>query len=284
MNKPEDSGYQLKPYLFCDLSYAIPTNSSPKFRMHIAAAIQAYIDKNFTFENMKIVMDKMCIESFSDQVALGRVDFIQDSVVKVVQSVQQELKMVATLTDKVEHMTFLFAYTRLTSSFMSAVTLLKQGFFIEVSAVYRVIYEQICWAYYIFDKDMELIKKTKPASTVGFIKEIHGDYAKLYGMYSEETHINFEVTKNYLKIGENGIGVRMRSGASCEEKTFDLLLLSKMYIEILYTCIDKKLNAPDVDKIEIKQMLVGRLEFIKILLSQYTNEKSSVKMCYSDRI
>lgn len=51
-----DDSYRLIPYLFENIPYALPTNSSKKFKQHIRASLIAYITEDYEFENITEIL------------------------------------------------------------------------------------------------------------------------------------------------------------------------------------------------------------------------------------
>jgi hypothetical protein len=283
--KLEDQMFSLKPYLLEGIHYAIPSNSSPEFRRHISAAIYSYKDDNLNFDNMHTYLDEMDINNFNDTELGGAADVCQDTIVRLIDSVKSELEGIGARQETEGSLSFVAAFNRLNSSFQSAVILLRYGYYMEASPVLRMIFEQICWAYHIIDKSKEVIRRTKVTRTVETIKEVNSNYPSFYGTLSKEAHIDFTIINKYLKITDEGIAVRTRSGEESRKKTLYLAVLAEMYIRTLYHCVNHKFRLDEMLKIQYSEVLRAKLRIARVVIESINNDGSiSKKLRYTDRI
>ncbi|MEC1720152.1 hypothetical protein [Schinkia azotoformans] len=281
----ENSIFTLKPYLFEDIPYALPTNSSPEFRRHIAAAIISYIDKNLQSDTIENVTNSLDINRYDNKSQLSDVDIVLDTIVKSTAiCIDYFCKTIKVVELNHGQNFFLLAMSRLKSSFESAVLLLRFGYYIEVSTVFRMIYEQLCWACFVIEQSNEkTIINQSVTKTVKYLKKVNEEYGKLYNLYSQEAHIDPKVVGSYLKEIDGKTHVRMRSGEECNNKTLDLILLAKIYIDVLEYAVDKYFSLKENNKIELKVIIETNRHIIKIIYGRYT-EDIGFNLQYEDTI
>jgi len=275
--KEEDSLYKLKPYLLNGIPYSLPTNASPQLRTYIAAAILAYTNSDGDSWEYEEVLASLDIAEYGDGKALGQFDLLQDSVVKqsmmytdLISKIQNEVNDV-----HVGIGNFFMVMGRLKSSFQSAVILLRNGFFIEVSTIYRLIFEQLCWALYVVDEDdFEQIKGKSVTKTVRCMEKVNPEYKKLYSLYSREAHIDPKNISDYLNQSAHGIDVMGRSGKRCNAKTVDLILLMKIYSEVMAYSVKMCLQLSDELREEVLEIVNVTLQMNKLLSECFANEDS----------
>lgn len=266
----KDSIGDLMPYLLDGISYAIPVNSSNKLRMHFSAAIKKYRNPELSFEE---IMESLDNKDYSNNESLSNEDIIRYSITNSLDfSTSMFLKLGDILNKKNYKYTYgeLCYYTsmcRLKSSFKSAVILLRHGFFIEVSTVFRLIYEQLCWACFTIDeKDDDKINNNKTSKNTKYLKDkINPKYGRLYDMLSKEAHIAPNNLSEYIYAEKEGIGIRYRSGEKCKEYTELLILLFKIYIEVALYAINTHFELDDDEKNYYSEFFHTQMQLVKVL-------------------
>lgn len=282
----ENSIFTLKPYLFENIPYALPTNSSPEFRRHIAAAIISYMDKSLQSDTIENVVNLLDINGYNNENQLSNVDIVQDTIVKSLALCIDYFCMTIEVEElNIGQSSFLLAMSRLKASFESAVVLLRYGYFMEVSTVFRMIYEQLCWACFVIEQsDEKAIIDQSVTKTVVYLKKINEEYGKLYHLFSKEAHIDPKVVGDYLNVIDGKVRTRIRSGEECNNKTLDLVLLGKIYVDVLEYAVDKYLPLKEEDKAELKEIInINRIN-IKVLHEQYNENKGYYNIQYEDLI
>ncbi|MEK5230754.1 DUF5677 domain-containing protein [Lysinibacillus sp. FSL K6-0232] len=224
--------FKITPYSLDGMLYALPTDSSVDFHIHMAAAILSYTQK-IPFEEALNSLDKDAYQN------MGRIPHTDLNKDKCVDMVTLTIKTFVTLTknDKLPswHYLFLGCLSRLIASFESAVIMLKFGYYIEVSSIYRVIYEQLSWACFLLQaKDEEEVKRKKVTDCIKYLKKLNPKYGKLYGLYSNEVHLNLSEVASYYHVdGSQNISIQSRSGKKSTEKEIDLYALSRIVLEVI---------------------------------------------------
>ncbi|WP_242280939.1 hypothetical protein [Bacillus cereus group sp. BfR-BA-01347] len=145
---------------------------------------------------------------------------------------------------------FFSSLIRLKQSFNSAVSLIRYGYFVEVITVYRLIYEQLCWACFVIgEKSEENIIKNKTSSNTKYLKEKNNEkYGKLYDDLSKEAHLAPKTIAKYLFLEDKELKILERSSKKSKEGLYYLILLFKIYIEIFQYSINKHFALKDSDK------------------------------------
>ena len=238
----KDTIASMIPYLLEGVAYALDIKADPLLRKHIAAAIFAY-KKGDSFEE---ILTSMNDSDYSDENALSSYARVRQMVIEFSYAASQVVARYFQenfgKTSKVESQAltlFILSMERLSMSFKASVLLLNSGFFVEVSPIFRLIYEQLAWGCYLVQEtDEEKIMKNKTQSNVRYLKDVlkNESYGKLYSVFSKETHLEPDSIHKYLYCdSENcAVGVRNRSGKECDEATIILILLLKMFGEVIW--------------------------------------------------
>lgn len=135
---------------------------------------------------------------------------------------------------------FSFSMIRLKASFEAAMLLMKKGYYIELSSIFRLIFEQLSWECYLFTVDEIQIKDpTKlrsPQETVSFLKTaLNSDvYGQVYGILSTEAHLSVKKIMRYLDIraDECKADIIFRTEEVDSDDISLLLLLVGTYVEV----------------------------------------------------
>ena len=145
---------------------------------------------------------------------------------------------------------FIISMTRLKASFDAAMLLMENGFFVEVSCVFRMILEQLSWGCYLFSipelQSIQSIKYEKlvkqPQKTDGYLQTAMGEkrLGKLYGDLSAQAHLIPIEMMRYLEIDETSgkVDIVFRSKNQSEGEITTLLLLSLLYTEVTWKGIN----------------------------------------------
>ncbi|GLC31172.1 hypothetical protein [Clostridium omnivorum] len=280
----EDTIYMLKPYLFEGIGYSLPTNSSPEFRKHIDAAILLYKEKDLEFKNARTVLDSLDLNYYIRDNQTNSIDIIQDSIVKISSFCAELLcRFDNYLTNKnIGNHCFLVAMIRLKATFQSSVILLRNGYYMEVSTVFRLIYEQLCWSCYAVEQThINNIKDKSVTKTIKYIKKINDRYPELYSIFSREAHIDPKIIKDYLREESSGVKVLNRSGKECREKTIYLILLIKIYVEIIQYSLEKHLILSNDKNKEFQEIINLSLQNIAYINKAFKGD-DNIKLKYSN--
>ncbi|MCR8660176.1 hypothetical protein [Paenibacillus endoradicis] len=227
--------YKLIPYSLFDIQYSLATNASPQLKRQIHLALLAYKKNDYNYENVTDYLDEILDIDFSNDEHTRR-DYCIDGVVGLI------IQVINTLKEKIEKqnepyiLVYFNSMGRLRASFESSVVLLRYGYYIESSPVFRLIYEQIAWSHSIIGKDIDEINKTKVTGQIKILNELIPNSKKLYGKYSAEAHLDpSEISSYFIENSENnGVGHRYRSGERSKIKYYDIFFLSTLYCKSIY--------------------------------------------------
>ena len=96
------------------------------------------------------------------------------------------------------------ALIRMESSFSSIIVLLRMGYYFELYAIMRMIYEQLSWVYAVHGSDDIKECRIEPQKSIGKLKELYPSAGKTYGFLSEISHIVPKAIGKYVHHeGEN---------------------------------------------------------------------------------
>ena len=247
--KTKDPIASMIPYLLEGVSYALDINADPLLRKHIAAAIFTYKTGN-SFDEILTSIDDA---GYSDENALSSYARIREMVIngsymasQVIARYSQEHFEKQSVIPTLAQTLFIVSMERLSTSFKASVLLLNSGFFVEVLPIFRLIYEQLAWGCYLVkvkETDEKKIMENHTQSDVRYLKDVmkNNDYGKLYSYFSKETHLEPDSINKYLyNDSENGqIGVKNRSGEKCNEATVILILLLKMFGDVIWSGMEQ---------------------------------------------
>lgn len=235
--------FRLIPYLYEGIMYSLPTNASLELKRHIQAAIISYKEGDHEFLKTRELLEEIDIEN-----DIETKDRAIDTIIQILQSLNDVLKVIQSI-NTAGSIYYSFAMGRLVSTFESCVILLRHGYYIETSPLFRLILEQLAWAYSIINKNAdEITKKGQILKAIAVIEELKQGTRKLYGMYSEEAHLDIEGIQEYLHVdtGNGMVGYSKRSGIKSKERSSDLLFLSELYILSVKKTVEK-LNLTDYE-------------------------------------
>lgn len=263
--KNKDAIAQLIPYEYEGFHYALDMEAEPILRAYMASAITAYhcqISNNNDI-SFKEILQSVQLSNFSDENSVSQIEYVRQVIVEEAYTASRIIEKYYEWNIKRKNKSqafilFTVSMNRLYTSFKASVTLLNYGFFVECSAVFRMILEQLGWACYLLEeKDETKILSNNITKDISYIKTVleTNFYAKLYGSLSKEAHLDPKSIYKYLKIhvddGNQGlpeeclnndkeisnileISVRDRSGEECEKDTRILVELLKAYGDIVW--------------------------------------------------
>lgn len=245
----ENEIYKLIPYLLYDIPYSLPSNASPSLKRQVYLALMAYKNHDYNFENIDRYLEDIDQIDFSLDEATLR-DYCVDSVVGIIIQLIDVLKEVIQSSNEVYSLVYFNAMGRLRASFECSIILLRNGYYIESSPVFRLIFEQIAWAYSIIGKDRSEIENSKVTKQINILNELIPNSSAMYGPYSQEAHLEPRKIGTYISIDEelSMVGHRYRSGEKSKEKYHDLFFLARLYCKSIYN-FSERLNALDLDSI-----------------------------------
>lgn len=243
-----DSIASLIPYEYEGIHYALAINASPLLRTYFIAAIVTYLkrENDVNFEDILTTRD---LKDVSDEKSITKFEVVRDIVVdcsygasKIIEKFYKENHIVE--EDSFHLYLFIMSMARLCTSFKAAVSLLNNGFFVEVAPVYRLILEQLAWGCYLLNEcDEEQIIKNQITKNISYLKSVLKDdkFGNLYGYLSNEAHLDIKTLSKYIAVNEEKgtINVRGRSGQTCDDETYTLLLLLKAYVEVVFEGISQ---------------------------------------------
>ncbi|SDJ52971.1 hypothetical protein [Paenibacillus naphthalenovorans] len=294
--------YRLIPYNFEGISYALPSNSSERFKRHIKASLISYIRCEYNYENINEILDNLPIEN-SDEDEINYY-IAQDMIIGIIENLQKIIKV---LLKKINNETgilhYCIAMMRLQSTFESCLILLRNGYYIEFSPLIRLIFEQLAWAYSIFDKDQEYIKNSSVTLSIKCLNDFKKGLSKNYKRYSDEAHMNVSEISEYLITDEEKclIGVKRRSGLKSRERFVDIVHLCELYIlslekviiykELLDAELEDELVPSDGKPITIQEFIETSKLSLNMIINLYLSEENATssvnqgwKLNYSDSI
>jgi hypothetical protein len=159
-------------------------------------------------------------------------DLAQDLLIGTIRSMENVLKVIAKNpknVDGVPH--YCLVMQRLQATYESCLILLRNGYYIEASPLFRLIFEQVAWAYSIADKDLAFIEKSVKTKSVKDLNDLIQGSSKIYKKYTNEAHMNLSETGQFLHSDENNnIYIKKRSGQRSKERNLDLVFLCRLYI------------------------------------------------------
>jgi hypothetical protein len=96
------------------------------------------------------------------------------------------------------------ALVRLKASFQCAIAIIAERYTFEAAVLLRLILEQMAWAYAVHDLEGKAVFRVRPTKAIGRLKAIFPQAGELYGTLSTYTHINPEITNQYLNVWGDG--------------------------------------------------------------------------------
>lgn len=271
------------PYTLEGIPYGLPINASADLRQNITAAIFKHITPEEDFEDIVAELD---LDGHSDEKNVETHDVITFSISNAVETTAFILHDLFQILDKNNYKTtfgeslFYTSLFRLKESFKSAIILLRYGFFVEVIPIYRLIYEQLCWACFVIDEKCEEdIMKNKTTRNTKYLKEkINVEYGKLYDNFSKEAHLAPKMINKYLSLNGNRVNILERSGKKSKTEIYNLILLFKIYTEVFKYSIDEHFKLDDVDKRYYNDFVEAQLLMCSELFKSFYNNDDRISI------
>jgi len=281
--KNEDVVTDVIGYVLEGVPYGLPINASIELRKYITAAVLKHKNPE---ENFEEIISKLNLDDLTDEKNVTVHDIVTHSISRSVEIASQVINdLQKKLKDNIQNINlgeslFFIAMIRLKESFKSCIILIRNGFFVEVITVLRLIYEQLCWAIFVIDeKSEEMIKKNKTSANTKYLKEkINEEYGKLYGFLSEEAHLAPDTIFKYLSNKDDEIYILGRSAIKCKEEVISLLQLYKIYIEVFSYSVNKHFNLSTDDKSYYNDFINIQFVLCTELVQNLTGDKSTIKL------
>lgn len=277
----ENDTYKLIPYLLYDIPYSLPSNASPALKRQVHLALTAYQKGDFNFEKVSTYLEETENVDFSIDLFTKR-DYCIDSLMGIIIQLTDLLKELSQNQSEYYTIIYFNAMGRLRASFESSIVLLRNGYYIESSPIFRLIFEQIAWAYSIIGKEKQEIESMKVTTQIKVLNELIPGSSKVYGPYSQEAHLDPKKIGSYLTIDEElgMVGYSYRSGIRSKDKFYDLFFLANLYIQSIYKfCgrinildLNTMLQTPDKQiEFSVQERLDGAKQILTIILNQMQN-------------
>ncbi len=103
------------------------------------------------------------------------------------------------------------ALVRLETSFRASGLLIRLGCIFEASSLCRMILEQIAWAYSVHELDGAKVFKLSPRAAIKSLRVLLPYAGKTYGFLSKYTHLEPELTTEYLVAKNQEFSVNLIS-------------------------------------------------------------------------
>lgn len=275
----------LQVYQMNGITYSIPINSSPEFRMYIASAIDAYV---FGADINDVLLCKD-IDNYTDEIWLNNDLMINFSIAR---ALDIATNMINDLYDSLKaikkefslgEVQYFASMARLRESFKAVIILCDRSLFIEMMPILRLIYEQLCWCCYVIDElDEEKIKSNWTTKNTKYLKEkISESYGKLYSTLSSEAHMAPNQTGKFIEsITDDGILFNARSSKKAKRDIPWIIQLYHIYIQVFQYGI-KHFN---FKKDYYQEYIDAQIEIVKHWLSIHGDSKLKATFQDSERI
>jgi hypothetical protein len=147
------------------------------------------------------------------------------------------------------------ALRRLPATYFAAGLLYRVGNLFEANAVARMFLEQVAWAYQVFEcKDWDSACRVSSTKAVGRLKEIFPRAGELYGLYSNDAHLELKQHGKFIQF-EQPPKILMSLGADSWMFGLGILELSDMF-----SCVYELTQLPYIAKPENWKTIRGALK------------------------
>lgn len=119
---------------------------------------------------------------------------------------------------------------RLPATFQSAAILIKNGFHYETTCLFRVILEQIAYAYQCSKSTPENIEKIKPHASITILKSLFETAGSMNGYFSNFIHHNKNIWNEFI---DDEFYIISRSGKKSKSNIMFLAHLSEIYMYVM---------------------------------------------------
>lgn len=223
--------YSLIPEIIHDIPYSLPSNASMELKKRIHAALLIYSNDNYELTDYSDIVLSYDDETYQFEDNEKR-DIGRDVLITVIEDFSKLVSISIKDSPDISHQYYFLAMGRLVTTFEGCLVLLRRGYYIEATPLFRLIFEQIAWATKIVGWDHDKIKKSKTTKYIEELNKLIDGASKNYGRYTKGAHLDFENISDYFMTGDNNsIGYRTRSGKKSFEKYDDLFYLGRLYIE-----------------------------------------------------
>lgn len=129
------------------------------------------------------------------------------------------------------------ALIRLQSTFRAAVQLLRLRFPFEAEAVVRLGFEQVGWAYTIFDlPSIERVEAIKATSGTTRLKEIFPGAGPIYGRLSALAHVSLHTHSRVMAGEGDELTIEIKSTEATRETALLLIILVDAFLGVTDKC------------------------------------------------
>lgn len=219
-------------------SIAVPTSSPAAFKKMVFAAAKTYMLGNKSVDHI--------LKQYGDVWRFGEESLnpYESLYLDVCETVDEWVKTAVSrssgIPDKRDHHGLFASGTallRLQVSFSTALLLLREGKWLELACIEKLILEQIAWAYAVRDLEGDALFDTLPSKTIKLLHKVFPQAGQLYGWLNRDAHINPEQTIEYLDFSGVTPRVFLASPRRTARAAYFLLLLADLYqvcSEIVY--------------------------------------------------
>lgn len=226
--------YKLIPEEIYEIPYALQSDSSQKLRRYVHAALLAYKEDIDFYE----ILEELLSENEENFNMYLNIETTRDSIIEVIKIAIEIVTEVTKDSKKPDHIVYSLSMGRLQSTFESCLVLLRRGYFIESTPLFRLIFEQISWSYSIIGLDIEEIKKTSTTKNVKKLNELIEGSSRHYNTYTREAHLDVSKIGYYVREESGGVASQLRSGIKSKERYDDVFFLASLYLKSIEKFID----------------------------------------------
>ncbi|MDR0604407.1 MAG: hypothetical protein LBG80_08920 [Bacteroidales bacterium] len=243
-----DTIHTLIPLLSGNIQYALSNNSNVKLRKLVHALFESINNDQFNYERFNELIHIIDMDSF-----------VKDSIENIYQNhADLYIKMMFSCIDilgergeKTNHPgglnITLISLNRLIGTFQSVLILLRSGFHLEAEILFRIIVEQLAYAYVCYDlDDLDIIDKLEPNNCIREIKKKYNLLGMFYGELSNSVHFRTKSFYKILSLDGEKVGINTRSGKRSKEKYLYFFYLSFVFLDLCRQ-IDEKYIASGFD-------------------------------------
>ena len=214
------------------LAVGVPFDTDAKFRSMIMAAMQTYLLRNKSIDNIYRKYGRKLEERLKPDKEIQLVRSMTSTVKKLT---RQELKKIwdLDLSDHLGLFASQAALIRLQATIRSAIMLIHFGFHYESASIMRMILEQLAWVYKIHSMVDDQIFAIKPSKCINDLKKIFPKAGKIYGSFSESAHIELEKTRQYVHVTDESVTIKFTTTEHSPYDAYALLSLADIYISMI---------------------------------------------------
>jgi len=231
-----DAIHTLFPFLSNNFEYALPIDSSPRLRFLTHCFFQSIDRKK---DDIDIELFQELYKNKENDPPLSKEYLIADSIVTWIMSTSKQFaKEIDCNNEKRAGLIVAVAtLLRLVATFQAASVLIKDGFHCETIYLFRVILEQIAYAYKCSTITVDdEIKKIQAQKCISELKNIHKEAGRMNGLFSNYIHHHADTWNSFIKQDtvQDLTFVINRSGKESKKNVIFLLSLSVIYFDVIY--------------------------------------------------